>query len=110
MAKMSIAQLREIALDRFNGDYIRDMKTAKNLVNRFYRLSSMEYRLCILENDVNTYNRPYTLELEARTERMRKRLKEDLNEYGLTLAYYGIYPTLEENNGTQTRALSTWYY
>lgn len=109
MAKMTIAQMREKALDRFNTDYIKDMTKAANLVNRFYRLSAMDDRLLILENDERTIYSRYTTELTARAERCLDKLREDLKPYGLTIRYYSWLPTLEEI-GTQREALSRFYY
>jgi len=109
MRKLTIAQLREKALERFNNDYINDMTKAANLVNRFYRLSGMDERLLYLENDERTHDKPYTLELSEKAERSLDKLRKDLKAYGLTIRYYGYLPTLEEI-GTQREALTRWYY
>ncbi len=109
MAKVTVAWAREKALENFNEQYIHNMDKAKNLVNRYYRLCGADGRLCELENDERTYNRPYTKELAERTEKSYKRLKSDLGEFGLTVRYYGIYPTIEETE-TQRNALSTFFY
>lgn len=109
MRKLTIAQLREKALERFNNDYINDMTKAANLVNRFYRLSAMEDRLLYLTNDESTHNARYTIELSEKATKSLDRLREDLKAYGLTIRYYSWLPTLEEI-GTQREALTRWYY
>ena len=107
--KMTIAQLREIALERFNSEYIKNEDKARNIVNRFYRLAGADDRLLILNNDERTADRPYTKELEERTEKALNNLRNDLKEYGLTIRYYSWLPTLEEID-TQHTALTVWYY
>ena len=109
MRKLTIAQLREKALANFTATYIQNEDKARNIVNRFYRLSAMDERLLYLENDERTHDRPYTKELAQKAERSLDRLKNDLQEYGLTIRYYGYLPTLEEI-GTQREALTRWYY
>ena len=109
MAKMTIAQLREKALERFTTEYIQDSDKARNLVNRFYRLSAMDDRLLILENDERTANRYYTKELSIKATKSLDRLRNDLKQYGLTIRYYSWLPTLEEID-TQKEALTRWYY
>ena len=108
MAKMTIAQLREKALDRFNNDYINDFDKARNFVNRFYRLSGLADRLLIYDNDERLCNRSWVLEEHNKEDLMLDRLRNDLKPYGLTIRYYSWLPTLEEI-GTQRTALTTWY-
>lgn len=113
MAKKTIAQLREIALERFTEDYIHDSAKASNFVNRLYRLSALDDRLLEWENDAERYESPRFRRMVERerdkADRMLDRLRADLKPYGLTIRYYGWLPTLEEI-GTQREALTRWYY
>ena len=106
---MTIAQLREKALENFTTEYIKDGDKARNLVNRFYRLSAMDDKLLILENDEYFYNRPCTINLRNKADKALDRLRDDLKAYGLTIRYYSWLPTLEEIE-TQKTALTKYYY
>ena len=109
MAKMTIAQLREVALDRFNEDYIKDFDKARNFVNRFYRLAGLDERCLYYDNDENLYNKYWVQKAHEKADKMLDKLRADLKPFGLTIRYYGYLPTLEEI-GTQNRALTAWYY
>lgn len=109
MAKMTIAQLREKALERFTEDYIKDADKARNFVNRFYRLAGLADRLLIYDNDEYYCNKKWVNDLHNKEDKMLERLRRDLKEYGLTIRYYSWLPTLEEI-GTQRTALTVWYY
>ena len=109
MAKMTIAQLREVALDRFNEDYIKDLDKARNFVNRFYRLAGLNERCLYQDNDERRCNKSWVQREHDKEDRMIDKLRADLKPFGLTIRYYGYLPTLEEI-GTQNRALTAWYY
>lgn len=109
MRKMSIAQLREKALDRFNEDYISDFDAAKRLVNRFYRLAGLDERLLYYDNDERLCNKAWVNDEHNKADRMLTALRNDLKAYGLTVVYYGYLPTIIEIE-TQRHAFTTYYY
>ena len=109
MAKMTIAQLREVQLEKFNRLYIQDMDTAKKLINRYYRLCGMDERLLYLTNDSRTADRPYTRELEAKAEKSLKALQADFKTYGLKLVYFGYFPTICEADSTNNAYYAYFY-
>lgn len=112
---MTISELRFKARKRFEEDYIKDEDKAYNLCNRFYRLCGLEERLLYMNNDYDYYNkhRRYIDGQEAKADRMRTRLIEDLKPYGLTLYYFGYLPTITEvkdGKVTGTEALARYFY
>lgn len=115
MRKLTIAELRFNARKRFEEMYIKDEDKAYNLCNRFYRLCGIDDRLLIMNNDYEYYNRHrrYIEEQEAKADKMRDRLINDLKEYGLTLYYFGYLPTITEvkdGKPTGTEALARYFY
>lgn len=94
MKKLTQAQRRAAALQNFNERYIHDIEKAKYIINSYYRLAGLNYRVCILQNDEATCNSKYLKELEAKEEKHIKRLDVILSNYGLNIAYAGIYPTI----------------
>ena len=94
MRKPTQHQQRERALINFNDKYIHDIEIARKIINSYYRLSGLNYRLCILQNQEATYNTNYTKQLEVKETNHIKRLKSYLEPYGLTIIYCGIYPTI----------------
>lgn len=111
MARYTIAQLREVSLDRFNSNYIHDYDSAKNLVTRFYRLCGMYERLLVLENDCTSWKLRSTKSLGERAERMYTRLKEDLKAYGLTLSFSSYTPDITLCGGPVfIPVFDKWFY
>lgn len=109
MAKQTIAQTRERALENFNSQYINNLDTAKNLVNRFYRLSGICNRLLYVENDEKRCNSRYARELHAQCDKAEKKLNDDLQKYGLSIRYFSWLPAICES-GSTCEALSRFYY
>lgn len=94
MPKLTQAQRRERALENFNTRYIQDINAARKIVNSYYRLCGLSYRVCILQNDSFYHDKPFTAEQEAKEARHIDRLKSYLQPYNLTVDYFGIYPTI----------------
>ena len=94
MAKWTQAQRREKELNNFNDKYIHDIDTARKIINSYYRLCGLSYRVCELQNDEYWHNKPYTQDQEAKEARHIDRIKAYLKPYGLTLDYSGIYPSI----------------
>lgn len=94
MAALTIAQLRERALINFNNEFIHDLSKARKIINSYYRLCGLSYRVCLLQNDADTCDADYTKEQEAKEEKHINRLNNYLQPYGLNIAYSGIYPSI----------------
>lgn len=109
MAYLSVKQLREQELEKFNKRYINDYEKARNLINRLYRLSGLNSRLCEYDNDERYCNSKYVNNQHNKEDRMIQRLKNDLKPYGLTIFYPGIYPIIISIE-TKEHALNTYYY
>lgn len=97
--KNTIAEKRLAEVHKLADNYTHDFSTAKNLMNRFYRVCGALERLLYLENDEKTCNRRYTLELSDKTDKAVKRLKADFNKCGLILEFYGYLPTITDHKG-----------
>lgn len=115
MAKETIAQLREKALDRLIA-YRTDQPTeadyalARRLMNSYYRLHGLAVRNLILVNDSYHCNKFYTKQSEERESRWFKRLSADFEkEFGLILNYAGAYPDIYEQGGTHQTFLTYFY-
>lgn len=109
MAALTIAQLREIQLNKFNNNFIQDLDKAKNLINRYYRLCGMDERLLYLENDERWHNKAYTKNLADKAQRTLDKLKQDLKSYNLTLIYFGYLPTICEIGSTNNAYYAYFY-
>lgn len=94
MPQLTQAQRRERALISFNDEFIKDLTKARKIINSYYRLCGLSYRVCLLQNDADTCNTTYTAEQEAKEARHIKRLDTMLQAYGLNVVYSGIYPTI----------------
>ena len=99
MAKMTIAQQRERAVTQLAQRIAAEpteteRASAKKLMNRFYRLCGADERLLYLENDERTHNRPSTIELASKRDKMLDALKQDFKAYNISLVYYGYLPTI----------------
>lgn len=107
MAKMTIAQLREIEVNKL-AQITEDHDKANNMMNRYYRLCGMDERLLYLENDERWHDRPYTKDLEAKRDKAWEKLNKDFNQYGMKLTYFGYLPTITDmDNSTK---INSWYY
>lgn len=98
MAYLTQAQRRERALINFNDEFIHDLEKARKIINSYYRLSGLNYRVCIMQNDEATANSKYLEECEAKEQRWIKRLNSYLAPYKLHIVYAGIYPTITTIN------------
>lgn len=94
MAALTQAQRRERALINFNNEFINDLEKARKIINSYYRLCGLSYRVCILQNDSELHATPYTQEQEEKEQRHIQRLNNYLKPYGLNIAYSGIYPSI----------------
>ena len=94
MAALTQAQRRERALINFNDEFIKDMEQARKIINSYYRLCGLSYRVCMLQNDAEMHATPYAQEQEEKEQRHIQRLNNYLKPYGLNIAYSGIYPTI----------------
>ena len=118
MAKLTIAQLREKEIDKLahynNTDPTEDdFRTARRLMNSFYRLCALDERNCYLSNDERTCNKASTLASEERALQWHKRLDNEFNtRYGLRLVYCGIYPTIciYKNHCIEREVITRWFY
>ena len=111
MAKRTIAQKREQALNNMIRDYNIPENTARTLMNRFYRLCGALDRLVILENEERTANLRWVNELTETTNKRSKKLSEDFNLYGLNLVYFGYLPTIcPLGKSSSSEAVPTFFY
>lgn len=106
--KKTISELRAREVERLT-ERTNDYSTAKNLMNRYYRLAGALTRLLYLENDERTANRASTKALDDRADKMRKRLDSDFQKYGLMLEFYGFIPTITDHKGGSD-VISTFFY
>lgn len=118
MARMTIAQMREKELDRLvayktSTPTEADYTEARRLMNSFYRLCGLSYRVCMLQNSETTCNGRYCAEQEAKEEKWFNRLKGEFNRlYGLDLYYSGICPSIgtKNENGGVSEKISRYFY
>lgn len=82
---------------------------AKKLMNAYYRLCSLDYRICILENTESMCNLTSTHRLVVERERKFNDLNERFNVYNAELQYFGIYPTICQKGTTQDLYLAHFY-
>ena len=108
MAALTIAQLREIELNKLI-KITGDEQKARNLMNRYYRLCGMDERLLYLENDERTANRRSTQELSEKAQTALDRLNQDFKPYGIKLQYFGYLPTITYIDNTST-AINSYFY
>lgn len=111
MTRMTIAQMREMELDRLiayktSTPTEADYTEARRLMNSFYRLCGLSYRVCMLQNSETTCNGRYCAEQEAKEEKWFNRL------YGLDLYYSGICPSIgtKNENGGVSEKISRYFY
>lgn len=109
MMNTTIATKRLQQVYKLADNYTNDLATAKNLMNRFYRICGALTRLLYLENDEKTCNRRYTLELSEKTDRQIERLKADFGKYNLILEFYGYLPTITDHKGGND-VIYTYFY
>ena len=111
MAKRTIAQMRQLALDNMIQDYNIPEDTARNLMNRFYRLCGALSRLVVLENDASTVNLRWVKELGETTDKRGNNLNEEFKVYGLELNYFGYLPTIcPLGRDCSSEAVPTFFY
>lgn len=115
MAKMTIAQLREKAIEKLaarktDNPTEQDYQDARRVMNSYYRLCGLEENLLSLQNDPNTCDKWYTAEKEAKREKWYKRLNAIFEtEYNAQLVYFGYFPTICEKGTTQSLYLEHFY-
>ena len=108
MARLTIAQLREIELNKLS-EITKDQDKARNMMNRYYRLCGMDERLLYLENDERWHDKQSTKDLEAQRDQAWERRNKDFNDYGMKLTYFGYLPTITNKEDTTT-AINAYYY
>ena len=105
MARLTIAEKRERELSRLvayktNNPTPEDWKEARRMMNSFYRLCALDYRVCELENDAATANKSSTRRASDRAYNWYKRLDADFRRvYGLFLEYSGVCPHIVKKQG-----------
>ena len=111
MAEKTIAQMRRQALDNIIQDYNIPEDTARNLMNRFYRLCGALERLVVLENDAKTANLRWVKELSESTDKRNNKLNEEFKVYGLELIRFGYLPTIcPLGRNCSSEAVPTFFY
>lgn len=109
MRQLTVAERRERELNYAVKEYGIPYDTARNLMNRFYRLNGGLDRLSYLENDERTCNRASTKRLSESTDKRAKSLNADFNRFGLCLNYFGHLATICIKGTTRT-AINAIYY
>lgn len=109
MAKRTIAQMREKALNNMIQDYNIPEDVARNLMNRFYRLCGALDRLVVLKNDARTANLRWVQELSEATDKRNDKLNAEFKVYGLELNYFGYLPSICPL-GRTSDAVPTFFY
>lgn len=113
MAQLTIAQLRERDVERLadietvtlstrpreqhdtTDTREERLRTARRLMNSYYRLCALSYRNFHLRNDARRANTRYAHDSEAREQKWFERLREDFEHtFGLTLVYDCFFPSL----------------
>ena len=114
MVRMSIAELRrraakELAMRKTPDPTDTDIEEARSIMNAYYRLAALDYRICELQNDVRTCNLTSTRRAEESAERRLKRLQKRLEPYNASIVYSGIYPSICKAGTTQDLFLTYFY-
>ncbi len=114
LVQIIIAQQRERAVtqlvQRISADPTEtEVAAARKIMNRFYRLCGADERLLYLENDERTHNRPSTIELANKRDKMLNALKQDFKAYNISLVYYGYLPTICDSTSNQDLYVRFFY-
>jgi len=115
MARLTIAQRRERELERLvryktDNPTEADYQQARRMMNSFYRLCALDYRVCELENDAATANRASTRRESDRAYKWYKRLDAQFRDvYGLFLEYSGVCPHIVQRQGGAD-AVNRYFY
>lgn len=119
MAKLTIAQLRERAVEKLatyknpNPTW-EDLEEAKRNMNSLYRLNSLATRNLYLLNDEHTCNLWSTKKSEEREYKWGKRLDCIFYEtYGLKIVStsgYSYFPGVVDNNGAVYQKIEMYFY
>lgn len=119
MRKPTIAELRAKEVERLAGfknpePTKADIDEARKLMNSFYRLCGLDWRLSELVNDSKTANTRWVKDDEARAYQWYQRLDARFNElYGLRVTYCGVMPsigTIEPGTGAFDEKISRYFY
>ena len=118
MARMTIAQLREREVDRLAHYHAEeptedDYRTARKLMNSFYRLCGLAERNLYLANDERTCDRVSTRYSELREDNWCRRLSKQFTAFaGLELFYTGYAPSIgvKYENGGVCEKITRWFY
>ena len=114
MAKMTIAQLRErevlrLAYYHAENPTEEDIRTAKRLMNSYYRLVGLCERVLYLSNDERTCNSRYLSELEDKEDKWYHRLSKQFAEFcGCRLRYFSYFPSIIDEY--DSLAISLYFY
>lgn len=110
MRKPTISELRENQKNRLASDLDIRYDEASRIINLFYRLAFQRETEVIIDNDAMLYS-PARSEREAQeTEKRHNRLKKALAPYNLSIRYYGIYPTIYDDNAGRDYDIDCYMY
>lgn len=76
---------------------IEEINHITRLMNSYYRLCALEYRICELENNEETHNSKYLIEQNKKRDRWFANLNAKFNEIGFDMRYSGIMPRITVN-------------
>lgn len=118
MAKKTIAQLREIEVERLahyksDNPTEEDYAEAKRNMNSFYRLCGLDETNLYLSNNERTCNSSYTKASEDKAYKWWQRLDKVFNDtYGLRLVYCGYMPSIgvKSESGGFAEKINRWFY
>ena len=118
MARLSIAQLREKELTnlvafRTDKPTEEDYKTARRLMNSFYRLCGLAETNLYLANDERTCNKASTKYSEEKERKWAARLSKEFTDFcGLRLVYCGYAPSIGivYPGGGFSEKITRWFY
>lgn len=110
IAEMRRRSVRELAERRNPNPTEEDMALAKKTMNRYYRLCGMDERLLYLENDYKMHDKPYTIALAEKRDKLLDSLNSVFkNEFNARLVYFGYLPTICEVTSTRDLYLAHFY-
>lgn len=85
------------------------IREAERLMNSYYRLAGLDYRLLDISNDTRTCNLWYTQKLEDKAYRWWRRLSKEFTDFcGLRLQYFGALPSIVDKDNY--RKIHTFWY
>ena len=109
---MTIKELREKDAIRLARRLIADpnpeqIEAAKKAMRKFYRFAAANKTSFFVSNDSELYSEKAAAAADRKCEKAEKAAAEALKVYGLKISTPGLYPIIEELNGTN---FSNGYY